>query len=165
MKKARSDKPPKPVASDKPAPTATKTDSLRPIEQGHRQMIHVLKKVAAGEPDAAIGLANDLLNNGFDPSAASVSAMSVVAMLDARIERDEATQRGRKQGGATTGDQKKKEAADGKARIQGYATMLLRAGNAPRDVVRLIYEEYGITRPRIYRALRDHPSGHWKKKQ
>lgn len=148
-----------------PAPVVAKHELLQPGEALARKAIFLIKADEAGGMDALAEAMRVVRAAVPSPEDASLTASVQFASASGGLLSWDRSQDGRRSGGEERGRQRKAEAAEGRAQIHRYATNILTEGTSPRHVARTIHDEYGISRPRIYRALRDHPSGHWRPKR
>ena len=146
-----------------PAPTTTKLERLRPLEADARQLYFIQKEFLRGGADAAIRAVSASASADCDPSAASMSATSIIVGIDKQLNRDEEAQRGRASGGSATAKWRKGKAQVDYVRICTTATELLNSGMAKRNIAGVIQLRTGFSRPKINRLLEQHPSGNWKK--
>jgi hypothetical protein len=152
-------------ARREPAPAITHTEELRPIEETFRNANYVAKKVEQeGGSDDAIVRAWRQQFKGYDGSKASLRADVAIQNIDWQIDRDTSTQQGRSAGGKSAAKERKDAAAAGYINIRAKATSLLEAGRQPHEISGIISKQTGFSRTKVLRALRQHISGHWKKK-
>ena len=104
-------------------------------------------------------------HEGPDPSEASAQAFVSVRAIDAWADSFDDSQARRSKGGKSRArdraDQAKAEAKE----IRDRATKLLSDDREPKDIAGIISTTTGHSLPKIYRALRAHPTGHWSKKR
>jgi len=147
-----------------PAAPVARNAGMRAVETGFRWLNH-LAKVRASDGSTAAGDELDRLirEHEYDVSASSVGGTGVVQMLDLAFDRDSATQAGRSGGGKGAGKLARERAKVDYDRIRAKATLLLASDHEVRSISGIIGQQTGFGRPKILRALKSHPSGHWKK--
>jgi hypothetical protein len=154
-------KPPK----RRPAPPVSKHERVRGIERDARVTYHIKKVFISEGKEAALDALRVLMPPDDDPANASAQASVSVSFIDEWITRDESTQAGRSDGGKGRAKQRREDATKDYAWICDLASKLLghESKLAPKDVPAIIRSRTGFSLPKVYRALEQHPLGHWKK--
>lgn len=71
----------------------------------------------------------------------------------------------KKNAGQERGRQMKRKANEDSEKILSEATRLLDKGSQSTNIASKIAKKYGYSKTKVYRALKEHPSGHWPKKK